>query len=73
MDVHILCTSITLYVHNTILSSAKLLELLHFVKYLTYTGFISHITHNLALKPLFSLNASSVIRENYYAQQRNST
>ena len=73
MDVHILCSSITLYVHNTFLNSAKLIGLLHFVIYLNYTGFIPQITHSVALKPLFSLNASSIIRENYYTQHWNST
>ena len=33
MDVHILCPSITLYVHNTILNNAKLMALPHLVKY----------------------------------------
>ena len=68
MDVHILCTSITQF-----LNSAKLIGLPHFVKYLNYAGYIPHITHSVALKPLFLLNVSSVTRENYYTQHWNST
>ena len=47
---------LTLYIHNTILNSANLIGLPHFDKYLNYTGYISYITHYVALMPLFSLN-----------------
>ena len=74
MDYHgyILCTPRTQCIHNTILNSAKLIMLPHFVKYLNYAGYIPHIIHYMAPKPLSSLNASSTIKENYYTQQWNS-
>ena len=73
MDIHILDTSIMLYVHSTILNGATLIGLQHFVKYLNYTGCIAHVIHYMALKLLFSLDASSSIRGVYNAQHLYST
>ena len=66
-----------IYIHNAVhpydnFYRAKLIGLPYFVKYLNYTGYIPYITHRMALLPLFSLNASSVTRDNYYAQHWNS-
>ena len=47
--------------------------LLGSIQYLNYAGYITQITRYVDLKPLFSLNANSIIRENYYAQHWNST
>ena len=62
MDVPILCMSITLYIHNTILNSAKLIGLrfVKFLNYTGYTGYMPHITHHVALQPLVTLNATAI-------------